>query len=231
MFSIKTLTCTAALALVVAGSANAAVVWDFNDNNATVDSNALSGDGVTTDDVTFSTSGGTTASIASQRAQRDLGNAQSNETATFEFTLKIGATPISLTQIDFTNGLDVNAGSVNTNHWKWDLVITTTGSETPGASQTSFVQFHDNGTGPNEIEFSESATLSGLDNLTNVDVTFAFTGEYGTKSDFTSGSNSNRFVYLDDVTFTGEFIPEPASLALLGLGGLLLAGRQRGPAA
>lgn len=228
--SILTTVVTVAIVLTFAGVANAAtIVWDFNDNDAVVDNNDLAADDVTTNNVTFSSTTGNTASIANQRAQRDLGNSQGSETSTFNFTLKIGATPINLTQLNFTHGLDVNAGSVVDNYFKWDLVITTTGSETPGASQATFAEYHDNGgVAPDEIDFDESVTLSGLNNLTNVDVTFAFTGHYGTAANYTGGSNTNRFIYLDDVTFTGAVVPVPGSLALLAVGGLLIASRRRG---
>jgi len=39
----------------------------------------------------------------------------------------------------------------------------------------------------------------------------------------TAGSDS--FFFVDDITVNGAFIPEPASLALMGLGGLLMLGR------
>lgn len=42
------------------------------------------------------------------------------------------------------------------------------------------------------------------------------------------GGNLNRG-YLDDIVLSGEVVPEPASMALLGLGSLfLIAGRRRG---
>lgn len=39
---------------------------------------------------------------------------------------------------------------------------------------------------------------------------------------------SNQDTHVDNVAFTGNFVPEPTSLALLGLGGLLIARRRRG---
>lgn len=142
----------------------------------------------------------------------------------FSYTINIGANPISLTQIDFISGLEVNAGSVATNFWKWDLDITTTGSETPVASQTTFARSGNN----TAVQHSETATLSGLENLSNVDVTFAFTGFYGVSSDYSGGQNTNRFVYMDNVTFTGvDAVPEPSAALLGGLGMLFLLRRRR----
>ncbi len=204
----------------------ATIVWDFNDNDGVVDANGLSGIGVTAGPATFTTAGNNTASFDRNRAQRDLGSQQGSETATFFFTINIpSSTTVSLTSLSFLQGLDVNSGSVNNNYFKWDLVITTTGSETPGASQTTFAQSQ---VGSNaDITFNEAATLSGLDNLTNVDVTFAFTGHYGTLADYTGGSNTGRWIYLDNMTFTGEAIPEPSAALLGGIGMLALLRRRR----
>lgn len=214
------------VALAFAGTAHAAnIVYSFNDNTGVATTNELSGDGVTAGTASIASNGGNTASIANNRAQRDLGTSGLNETSTFQFTLSIGATPVSLTSISFVNGLDVNAGSVVTNFWEWDLAIDVLGS---GASQTTFARDHNNGgASPDEVSFNESATLSGLTNLSNVDVTFTFTGEYGTSANYTGGTNSNRFIYLDDMTVTAEVIPEPSSLLLGAFGGLALLGRRR----
>ena len=40
-------------------------------------------------------------------------------------------------------------------------------------------------------------------------------------------STASRFLEVDDITVTGTVIPEPATLALLGLGGLMMVGRRR----
>lgn len=41
-------------------------------------------------------------------------------------------------------------------------------------------------------------------------------------------SNANHLILIDSIVVTGEVVPEPGSLALLGLGGLLIARRRRG---
>jgi hypothetical protein len=41
------------------------------------------------------------------------------------------------------------------------------------------------------------------------------------------GENLNQFIRLDTVTLNGDVIPEPASLALLGIGAAMMIGRRR----
>jgi len=202
------------------------IVWDFNDNDGNVDSNGFSGDGVTLQPVATDDFGGSvTVDFGNQRAQRDLGTDAIQEDGSFAFTIEIGATPISLTQLDFDHGLDVDAGSVNTNYFDWTLDISTAGA---GASQTNFAEFVSGGVGT-DASFSESVTLSGLSNLSNTDVTFTFTGRYGTQSDYSSGQNTQRWTFLDDVTFSGSVVPEPSSSVLVALVGGLALLRRRCP--
>jgi len=62
----------------------------------------------------------------------------------------------------------------------------------------------------NTIDLS---TIPALQNITDI-VTFRIAA--------LGGSNDNKIWRLDNVTLTGEVIPEPATVCLLGLGGLLL---------
>jgi len=214
----------------------ATIVWSFNSDSAAVTTNGLSGDGVTADNVGITdTSSFVTASIEGDaisgastggRAQRDLGtfNSVAGDTISFTFTINIGATAVDLTDLSFLTGIDVNAGSANTNHTKWDLSITK-GS----ATTSSFVDSFPGGNGTFTTA-SKSTTLSGLTNLQNESVTFTFTGDYGVNPDFSGGSNTSRWSFIDDVTFTAAPVPEPSALALvlLGTGVLFLLRRRQG---
>lgn len=212
----------------------ATIVWSFNSDSAAVTSNGLSGVGVTTNSVGITDNstpvtasiGGASISGATTggRAQRDLGTTQSvaGDTVSFTFTINIGATAIDLTNLGFLTGIDVNNGSVATNHTEW-VVSITKGSATTATFVDSFPG------GVNTFTTaSKSTTLTGLTNLQNESVTFTFTGDYGVNTDFSGGQNTSRWAFIDDITFTGaEVVPEPSVAALLGGFGLLVLLRRR----
>lgn len=211
----------------------ATIVWSFNSDSAEVTSNGLSGVGVTTNNAgIIDNSGRVTASFGGAaitgantggRAQRDLGNAQSlaGDTISFTFTINIGATAINLTNLGFLSGIDVNNGSVATNHTKWDVAITK-GSATTSSFVDSFA-----GASGTFATASKSTALTSLTNLQNETVTFTFTGDYGTETDFSGGQNTSRWAFIDDLTFTGEVVPEPSAALLGGIGLLVLLRRRR----
>jgi len=87
-------------------------------------------------------------------------------------------------------------------------------------------------------EHTDSAMPAWTDGTAgSPDTTFEFSFA---ASDFTGGtageelrlevSRENAILWLDNVSLEQSLIPEPASLVLLGLGGLLIAGRNRRPA-
>ncbi|MEM6507347.1 MAG: PEP-CTERM sorting domain-containing protein [Planctomycetota bacterium] len=78
------------------------------------------------------------------------------------------------------------------------------------------------GTGNFNTDSASLALAGSFSGLNNTSVTFTLTDAAG-------GNNNNNTwgTWIDNVTLTGEVVPEPGSLALLGLGGLLVASRRR----
>ncbi len=71
--------------------------------------------------------------------------------------------------------------------------------------------------GPGGSWAASTYSLAALDGVANASISFLFNGA-------TSGNGNNR---LDNVTISGDVIPAPGALALLGLGGLATARRRR----
>lgn len=200
---------------MVLSAADAAIIkYNFDDNDAVVDTNELAGDGVTAGNIVSEGVGG----IDENRWQRKL---LGGSTANMSFTISIPSdVTIDLTELSFIDGIDSGTGA-NDTYSGWDLTVST-GSASPD-SGTEFVA----GTGYSESE--NTVTLSGLTGLTDTSVTFDFLVNYATDPEFTGGNNNNRHAFLDDVTLTSTVIPEPSTVILAGLGLLGAVLRQRRP--
>ena len=145
-------------------------------------------------------------------------------TSTFQITIPTGVT-VDLTGLSFDHGIQWNNGRTNSTYSKWSVSIDNGGSATPSAVDDSRTPTEDVG----EQSTNEALVLSGLTGLTATTVTFTINGQFGVNTDFTSGNDQTRQAFLDNVTLTGSVgpVPEPGSLALLGLGGLLIGARRR----
>lgn len=197
--------------LACVGAADAATItYDFDGGTAAGVSDF--GSGVTVDDA--STSG---LSLVEDRAHRVLGNSASTLAVTINIPTGV---IVNLTELDFTDGIDSGAGG-NFTYSQWDLAVST-GSGSPATGSDSV-----EGTGFSSTD--NEITLTGLTGLTDTSVTFTWTLYYGTSEGPppSGGNNSSRHFFIDDIVFTGSVVPEPGSLALLGLGGVLVASRRR----
>ena len=154
----------------------------------------------------------------------------SNAATTYNFdgsnTPQAGESPGTLAGT-FTLDAPVGGGTVNltqTDIWSWELNHLTNSQTFTNGTMTSFNNF--------------DVTLDASGDVTDVsfdgDTSFGFLGIQW-DSTYTNGSrdagNDNEFVYngdrvyLDNVTVSA--VPEPGSLALLGLSGLALLRRRR----
>ena len=223
MATKKLLFAAACAAPLCVASANAATIgYDFDDNDGVVDTNTF-GAGVTVSDWTTVSGGGFDFNGSSHSGPTDgmaRGGARNdaNGPFTMSFTVTIdAATTVDLTSLAWENGADWNGVS-----WTplWDLAITA-GAATPSSGGFDSVQEI---TGGGFAFENEAVSLTGLTGLTNTSVTFTW--------DLTQQDRANSVAIIantmDDVVLTGSVVPEPGSLALLALGGLMIARRRRG---
>lgn len=226
----RALLALAAIAASVSTVQSETVTYRFDSDSPSVTLNEFAGLVTANDAVTppYVNPGNVdaTTGISSERYERTLSDDEANSDGVSELilTLDIGATPVSLTNLSFLQGIDSQQGTNNT-YSIVDLGITTTGAETPSASMTQFTSTADFGTEIQSISSIESVSLSGLENLSNVSVVFTFGVKYGTTPDGTGGDNLSRFAFIDDVVITGSAVPEPtaATVVVLGLVGVGLA--------
>jgi hypothetical protein len=125
---------------------------------------------------------------------------------------------IDLEDIILTFARQRSGTGFSTNTWSFSndggLTFTTAATETIGVAGTATTYA---GEGVQTIDFS---SFSGIEDQVSVIVRLTLSNP----TSATAASGNNRF---DNINFSGTVIPEPASLALLGLGSLLIAGRRR----
>lgn len=221
---------TLATATAFAASSDAAtIVYDFDGETTTgdgatapVDSNDF-GNGITASVFTLvdgSASGAFTDGFHDDRLEIVLKGFET--TSTFQITIPNGVI-VDLTSLSFDHGIQWGASRSNTTYSQWSVSIDNGGTATPGAVDDSRTGADDIGQQSTNVNLA----LSGLTGLTDTTVTFTFNGQFGVNPDFTSGNDQTRQAFLDNLTLTGTVVPEPGSLALLGLGGMCMMKRRR----
>ncbi len=166
------------------------------------------------------------ATSSSERALGYLGNSSTAASVAYTaaYTNNTGDTLIQL-DISFraeqwrlasggrTNGWEVSLSTDGVNYTVINDLSTwtSTNSGTTGAVDGNSATY----------SASLAATVSSLSIANGSNFSIRFAADRG------SGSGSSQGIAIDDVSVTGTVIPEPASLALLGLGGLLMLGRGR----
>jgi len=128
---------------------------------------------------------------------------------TATWTITVGAKDVELTDVVLASAESNSSASLGSGSGTSNINLTISGTGIDVTQQRT-----DESGASQELTFTTPVTLTaGAD----YDVTFTVW----------EGSSQGHFESFDALTFNGTVIPEPASLALLGLGGRLVAGRQR----
>ena len=223
----RLITTTAALIAAsgfAAATQAATIVYAFDGESAAATTNEFSGDGVTAGNISIANGGGGGWQIGSTEIDElDVISMKLGGTANaaFSFTLDIGSTATDLTGLSFAFDYESNNGSGADYYAGWTLAISTGSASASSGSVGPYAP------GIGTETTTENLTLSGLTGLSNTSVTFTFTADNGVTDTFANGNANNRRTIFDDITLTGSVVPEPGSLALLGLGGLLIGARRR----
>jgi len=149
----------------------------------------------------------------------DLRRAVIQEGTNTAWTLQLQVTnnaslDLSLAQFHFISKKDLNNEGPNAGTLAYTAGDLTDGT---GASTAFAIPNGTNNTFDIDLSgFLTDTTLAPGESAT-------FTWAHGAPED----PAGNTALRLDNVAISGELIPEPASLALLGMGGLLIAGRRR----
>lgn len=231
---IRVLALVAGLAAAGSASADLVAYWNFNNSTASTTGglgvlnsfSADQGSGMLSTNFSINTVAGTNAENTG-----DLGTFSGSTVNAISPDLSGGA-------LAFSAG-NRNGGPVN-NNGKWiqfaistssfgsDLVLTYATRNTSTGFQTQTWQYSTDG-----VTFNTWQVVSGLTTtfaLKTVDFTGANLGGASTlyiRAVVDGGSNTSGNNRIDNVQFNASRIPAPGSLALLGLGGLVVGRRRR----